>query len=341
MIRTRLYGVLALVSVGTLMTLPVACQSGGIGDPCTPEDEYNTQFPGFKVEQENIESRSFQCQTGICLVNHFQGRTNCPAGQPPPAQCNGLGDTSCSNGRACVLSQTYAPACAPCDRADPTCVDTCQAAGFADRCDAGSSYCGCTSDQTISGVQFRCEPAANCTTGSCPRVLNSYVCHQPATDTITNCQTATDTVETARGKECCVPGTDTPISVSVCGQCDAISKRNADQAVYCSARCCVPCCGPCRNDPSKLCAPDGEDPASPNCSTDTSICGPACDPNFNYANCPSGYSCTAIRSNAGLGDGQHAGAYCIKTGTAYLPTSAGMCGAGALGGYVGDTSCAP
>ena len=65
MTRSILCGLLALLSVGALGVLPVACQSGGIGDPCTPEDEYNTQFPGFKVTEENIESRSFQCSTRI------------------------------------------------------------------------------------------------------------------------------------------------------------------------------------------------------------------------------------------------------------------------------------
>ena len=29
-----------------------------------------------------MESRSFQCETRLCLVNHFQGRVSCPYGQP-------------------------------------------------------------------------------------------------------------------------------------------------------------------------------------------------------------------------------------------------------------------
>src|SRR5690349_2867618 len=91
MTRSILCGLLALVSVGALGVFPIACQSGGVGDPCTPEDEYNTQFPGFKLAEENIESRSFQCATRICLVNHFQGRVSCPYGQDPNKvkYCNG------------------------------------------------------------------------------------------------------------------------------------------------------------------------------------------------------------------------------------------------------------
>lgn len=57
------------------------CQSGGVGDPCTPEDEYQPSFSGFAASEVNIESRSFQCETRVCLVNHFRGRVSCPLGQ--------------------------------------------------------------------------------------------------------------------------------------------------------------------------------------------------------------------------------------------------------------------
>jgi hypothetical protein len=57
------------------------CQSGGVGDPCTPEDEYQQFFSGYAFTEVNIESRSFQCETRLCLVNHFQGRVSCPYGQ--------------------------------------------------------------------------------------------------------------------------------------------------------------------------------------------------------------------------------------------------------------------
>ena len=95
MTRSILCGLLGLISVATVGALPLACQSGGVGDPCIPEDEFQADFAGFKVTEENIESRSFQCATRICLVNHFQGRASCPLGQPSPKggstlQPNGL-----------------------------------------------------------------------------------------------------------------------------------------------------------------------------------------------------------------------------------------------------------
>lgn len=59
----------------------LGCTPGGVGDPCTPEDEYQQGFNGFQVTETNVESRSFQCETRLCLVNHFQGRVSCRVGQ--------------------------------------------------------------------------------------------------------------------------------------------------------------------------------------------------------------------------------------------------------------------
>jgi hypothetical protein len=62
------------------------CESGGVGDPCIPEDEFFDTFSGFSLGEVNVESRSFQCETRVCLVNKFQGRVSCPygtAGTPP------------------------------------------------------------------------------------------------------------------------------------------------------------------------------------------------------------------------------------------------------------------
>jgi hypothetical protein len=62
-----------------------ACTSGGVGDPCIPEDEYTRNFPGYQATEVNVESQSFQCETRVCLVANFRGRVSCPYGQPDPA----------------------------------------------------------------------------------------------------------------------------------------------------------------------------------------------------------------------------------------------------------------
>ncbi len=69
----------ALIALGT-----VGCESGGVGDPCIPEDEYRQEFSGYSKDEVNVESRSFQCETRVCLVNKFQGRVSCVYGQTIP-----------------------------------------------------------------------------------------------------------------------------------------------------------------------------------------------------------------------------------------------------------------
>lgn len=64
-----------------LLLVGPGCGSEGIGDPCVPEQEYDQNFLGFDRNEVNVESKSFQCRTRVCLVNHFQGRVSCPYGQ--------------------------------------------------------------------------------------------------------------------------------------------------------------------------------------------------------------------------------------------------------------------
>jgi hypothetical protein len=72
-------------AIALAFALPCAmllgCETGGIGDPCLPEQEFAADFSGFAIGEVNVESRSFQCESRICLVNNFQGRVSCPYGQ--------------------------------------------------------------------------------------------------------------------------------------------------------------------------------------------------------------------------------------------------------------------
>ena len=76
--RFRLFGCSLRARLGLRSRLP---EPGGVGDPCIPEDEYQTAFTGYGETEVNVESRSFQCETRVCLVNHFRGRVSCPYGQ--------------------------------------------------------------------------------------------------------------------------------------------------------------------------------------------------------------------------------------------------------------------
>src|SRR5688500_18171155 len=70
-----------LLLAATLGLSALGCEGGGVGDPCVPEDEYRQDFNGYAMAEVNVESKSFQCETRVCIVNHFQGRVSCPYGQ--------------------------------------------------------------------------------------------------------------------------------------------------------------------------------------------------------------------------------------------------------------------
>ena len=299
--------VAGLPAILVLAAIPAACQSGGVGDPCTPEDEYGASFSGFDIAVGYVESGSFQCATRICLVNHFQGRVSCPLGQSPAdiQRCTGPDDTSCPSGTRCERSATLTPPCNACDPAsDPSCVPQMCPAGLT--CDPALGVCTCDSTNSptlkLEGATYGCgylDPA--CTPSRdhpCFGLLRSYVCHAPG-----SCQTAGAATADNQGKACCVPGTDAPVDVPVCGQCASEGRRDAASAVYCSCRCGVA---------------DGDPP----------------EPDFNFCTCPGGFTCSEIRPDFGLtgADKQLNGRYCIKEGSAFTNTAA--CGLAA--GYNGS-----
>jgi hypothetical protein len=136
-------------SLAVCVLFPLAltgCPSGGVGDPCIPEDEYRKEFSGFAATEVNVESRSFQCLTRVCLVNKFQGRVSCPYGQdhtsrdeetPSPVQ----------HTQACTVPGTDAPINTVVNpqfisrRAERTVYCSCRCGGQ----DPAANYCDCPS----------------------------------------------------------------------------------------------------------------------------------------------------------------------------------------------------
>jgi hypothetical protein len=245
-----------------------ACESGGVGDPCLPEDEYKETFAGFKLSEENIESRSFQCKTRICLVNHFQGRVSCPQGQHAPTNCTD-NQNICASGEECIEAGAIVIDC------DPT------------RCGEGVDPLNCNNadntNQTCGGrICNEDGRFCECQTGDCPE---GFTCGQQRQCVTRVCSVGDPEKDTTH---CYVPGTSIPVVAEVCAQCESASKRDAENAVYCSCR-----CGPPEENPD------------------------AADDNFNFCECPDNYVCEEIRPNVGLGDPLLAGKYCIKDATKY------------------------
>lgn len=301
MTRSILSGVFALLGITAIGLLPSACQSGGVGDPCIPEDEYDPNFAGFKVSQENIESRSFQCETRICLANFFQGRVTCPLGQAQRQACVPGDESACGEGEECVKAAANAPDCTnrKTGEADNSICDDFSGKGNG-LCNAEGKFCECGGDDRPCPAGFTCDDE----TKQCV----SYVCHKPG-----SCQVPKD--DPAAGsngedKGCCVPGTDIPVAPSVCGQCAEDDSRDAPNAVYCSCR-----CGVAEGEPE--------------------------DPNFNFCECPEGFECSELRKDIGLGDSQLTGKYCVKAGTATDPVTANsQCGTLAEGSFWVNQQCA-
>ncbi len=130
------------------------CKPGGVGDPCTPEDEYLADFSGFSVEEVNVESRSFQCETRICLVNHFQGRVSCPYGN----------EDSTTNKNA----DLHPPACVIPGSSDPITVPV--DPQVKDRRANNAVYCSCRCDGPDSNARY-CE----CPSGfSCAKLVDKF-----------------------------------------------------------------------------------------------------------------------------------------------------------------------
>jgi hypothetical protein len=276
-------------SFGSLFT--IGCESGGVGDPCVPEDEYKESFSGFDLNEENIESRSFQCQTRICLVNHFQGRVSCPNGQDTPVNCTDGGacdpltdssgnsvETSCQAGGV-ILTDCDPLNCNDAESDPNNCNDPATGGGNlacgGAVCNDGR-FCQCDGVTQICPESFRCCPLDS---GSLP---DGDPCKTAGGLCITEICAPNERNDDTT---CYIPGTDNPVGVPVCGQC---GDRPQEDAVYCSCR-----CGPPES---------GESEA---------------DSNFNFCDCPEGFTCEEVRPDVGLGDAQLAGKYCVKQGTVF------------------------
>ncbi|MGH7295488.1 MAG: hypothetical protein ACRELB_11170 [Polyangiaceae bacterium] len=181
MTRTILASLAAAVAV-TIVT-GTGCNSTGVGDPCVPEAEYSQAFLGFSYKEVNVESKSFQCQTRLCLANHFQGRVTCPYGQSSTGTAAGTtafdetpGTSACltpisqavtgvdSSGNVQAPPAGVPPTAAP-GAVLPNCTDrtaqnavycSCRCANIDGNTNDGANYCKCPTgfscEQLVSAI---------------------------------------------------------------------------------------------------------------------------------------------------------------------------------------------
>jgi hypothetical protein len=151
-----LWSVALVLGLGAL-----GCQPGGVGDPCTPEDEYQQRFNGFQVTETNVESRSFQCETRLCLVNHFQGRVSCRLGQAaPPLDADGKPVAGAGYTPSCSIPGTKATT----DVASLNNVNVEVPAQLTARQTDKAVYCSCRCDGPDKNARYcECPEGFSCT----------------------------------------------------------------------------------------------------------------------------------------------------------------------------------
>ncbi len=187
------------------------CKSTGIGDPCTPEQEYDVGFSGFDEAEVNVESKSFQCQTRLCLVNHFRGRVSCPYGQNAQGAAPGAVPEGTPGKDGCFVPGTEGErdeAARDASRIKPNKgepLSNCVASQCADRKAADAVYCSCrcgnVDGKTDDGAvycecpeAFQCLPLVSSIGGTNEGLTGSYCVKQNTEfNPGNNCATSLDT----------------------------------------------------------------------------------------------------------------------------------------------------
>jgi hypothetical protein len=143
-----------------------ACTSGGVGDPCVPEDEYNKNFSGYHETEVNVESRSFQCETRVCLVANFRGRVSCPFGQPAAMGANGM-TTGMADPNTTPDNRCYIPGTR---QSDANWITVPVDAQLRARPPDKAVYCSCRCDGPDKNAQY-----CDCPSGyRCQKLVDAY-----------------------------------------------------------------------------------------------------------------------------------------------------------------------
>jgi hypothetical protein len=210
MTRSILAGLASAVAITVLSG--TGCQSTGVGDPCTPEQEYDPSYLGAQVTEVKAESKSYQCQSFMCLVNHFRGRVTCPYGQKSvdnmgnpgavPHPCETpigqpvSGKDANGNFVDSVNQDKVLPNCQERSAANSV-YCSCRCANVDGKTDDGANYCTCPDGfkctQLISsiGVGFEGLTGAYCVKSGTEYNENTFVC--------SDCDPATASCGTAQG----------------------------------------------------------------------------------------------------------------------------------------------
>jgi hypothetical protein len=210
MTRSILAATLSVVALATLTGQ--GCGASGVGDPCIPDIEFDPTFSGFSLKEVSAESKSFQCQTRICLVNHFRGRVSCKGGQDRAgAPAPGAKDSCKIPGTDRLITGAIVdpkdPNSASSDSKKLKCVQgqcskrtpdkavycSCRCANVNGKTDDGGNYCSCPDgfacEQLVSSTGLGNEglTGAYCIKAGTKYNENADPCGDPVANSITTC----------------------------------------------------------------------------------------------------------------------------------------------------------
>ncbi len=139
---------------------PDASVGAPTGAACLPYQELSPTFQGFSTKQLVLDTNDPACASGVCLVNHFQGRASCPYGQDlngngvagtPGCTVPGSGVAVGPDGGSSGEDRIVQPQCT--DRtAAVTVTCSCRCANAVGETNDGASYCTCPTGTTCSQV---------------------------------------------------------------------------------------------------------------------------------------------------------------------------------------------
>jgi len=144
-----------------------------MGEPCTPSVQSQPGFTGFDPKEVTLETGAKACPSGICLVNHFQGRVGSPYGGP--------GST--------YGGPDFPPQCLD-RKAKDTVFCSCRCANGAGRTDDGSVYCTCDPGFECTHLVSSIGPSTDAVAGSYCTITNTTYDRPTACSTLCDATTA-------------------------------------------------------------------------------------------------------------------------------------------------------
>jgi hypothetical protein len=167
-------------------------RSDAVGASCTPSPELSPSFAGFNSREVTLDENNASCGGDVCLVNHFQGLTDCAYGQeqdggPAPGAITGCtvpGTSTPVMPNAAKTGQQVLPQCV--DRETGAAVYcTCRCANTAGQTNDGATYCTCPSG-------FSCTPLVPAGQSGDPRAGAYCIKEGTAYDANTSCNSWCD-----------------------------------------------------------------------------------------------------------------------------------------------------